>query len=645
MLTDFYQDSTKQTKQMEINDLRNKLDYYTSLYVKGQGEISDEEFDVLEIKYQYLTGEKYIQNVADEDGDEPLPFQCGSQDKIKDESGDKDLQKFLERYDVDEVNMDKYDGITIVVEYTGSSIKCWKKKNDKKGPRVDYVSQYANFPKLPYKMYIRGELIIEDSDFDEMKPYLESIGMKASHSRNVVNAATSRVNPNTTILPFCKFIPYSLYIKEDQPEHGILARGYTQVEQLEMLRSLGFRIPPYLVYKHGDVNRKMLLEYLDKRRKEAGYRIDGTILCANIPITFPTTGENPNYSVAIKKDTIVFIEIIGCHFSFESKDGRLVPVLEVKPTLIITEVSNVTMYNGKQLLLSQASKGAIGAFTQGGDIIPKFLWLEKPGDGIIFTPAIPWHWNKNNVELIADNYEQYPQVKCAKMKHFLEMLEVKEWGLLTLWKLFHAGIDTLGKLIYIIPEQLVNIDGIQITSATNLVNELHRGIKNSNWAKVMAGSGFFDKGLAENMMQKFINAFPNWRVERISYNQIINTPGFGPVRSEQIVNGLQTFISWLNTVPEFENAIPKPTKIIMKSHTLSGKVFYFTGDKNPMIKQEIEANGGHVEENMTNSVNVVVRKDTSFRSAKTDKAQSSGGVIHLMTMAELDTYLRQLRMS
>lgn len=641
MSYDQYQTIDNQT---EIIDIRNKLDYYTDQYVKGQSEISDEEFDALEIKYQYLTGEKYIQHVADEDGDEPLPFPCGSQDKIKDKNGDKNLQIFLDRYKVDMVNMDKYDGISIIVEYTGSSIKCWKKKNENKGPPVDYVAQYSNFPQLPYKMYIRGELIIDDSDFKMMKPYLESIGMKASHSRNVVNAATSRVNPNTTILPYCKFIPYSLYFTQDQNEYDIVAKPYTQVEQLEMLRKFGFNVPPYVVYKHADINRKILDSYLDKRREEAGYRIDGTILCANIPVSLPTTGDNPNHSVAIKKDRIFFAPIIGCNFSFESKDGRLVPVLEIVPTLIITVVTNVTMYNGRQLFLSSVSKGAIGAFTQGGDIIPKFLWLEKPGDGEIFTPSIPWHWNKNRVELIADNYEQYPQVKCAKLKHFLYMLDVKEWGLLTLWKLFHLGIDTINKIIYVTPEQLMDI-GIKVISANNLVNELHRGIKKSNWAKVMAGSGFFDTGLAENMMQKFINSFPNWRIEKISYDQIISTPGFGPIRSKQIISGLQEFVNWLNTIPDFEAIIPKPVKTIIKSQSLSGKVFYFTGDKNLMIKKEIEMNGGIVAENMNKSVNVVVRKDTSFRSSKTDKASESGGAIHLMTMVELDTYLRQLRLS
>ena len=626
----------------EIIALREKLDYYNEQYVKNQGIIEDDEYDSLELRYQFLTGEKYIQNVKDEDGDEFLPFPCGSQDKIKDNAGDKNLQTFLSRYNVDEVNMDKYDGITIVVEYTGNSIKCWKKKNENKGPRVDYVSQYAKFPQLPYKMFLRGELIIDDNDFNMLKPQLEALGLKASHSRNIVNAATSRVNPNTQILPYCKFIPYSLYVTQDQ--QGLAAKQYTIVEQLEMLKSFGFQPAPYVIYKHDEVNRKMLLDYLEMRKENAGYRIDGTILCANIPIGIPTSGDNPDYSVAIKKDTIVFAKIIDCIFSFESKNGRLIPVLQIEPTVIITEVTNVTLYNGKQLAISRVSRGAIGAFTQGGDIIPKFLWLEKEGDNIPFQPSIPWHYNKTGTEMIADNADEYPQVKCAKMKYFLEMLDVKEWGLLTIWKLYHAGMTDLGKLINITPEQLMTVDGIQITSANNLVNELHRGIKNSNWAKVMAGSGFFD-GMAESMMKKFIEAFPNWHVERITYDQILNVPGFGPVRSNQISIGLPEFKIWLTTIPDFENIIPKNKQQIMKSHTLSGKVFYFTGDKNLMLKQEIEENGGRVEENMVKAVNVVVRKDTSFKSAKTDKAQQSNGTIQLITIAELDSYLRNLRMS
>lgn len=637
----------------EITNIKRQLDYYTSKYVTGQGEITDEEFDALESKYHYLTGEKYNQNAADEDGDEPLPFKCGSQDKIKDASGDKNLQTFLSRYNVDQLVMDKYDGITVVVEYTGNivndqyQIKCWKKKNENKGPRVDYIAQYSQFPQLSYKMLIRGELIIDDNDFNTLKPYLESIGMKATHSRNIVNAATSRVNPNTTLLPYCKFIPYSLYITKDQPEYGITARQYTQTEQLEILKVLGFRPALYTLYKHDQITRQILLDYLDYRKKNAGYRIDGTILCANIPVGTPTSGENPDYSVAIKNDTIGFARVTGCSFSFESKDGKVVPVIQIVPTILITEVTNITMYNGKQLIKSGVTKGALVAFTQGGDIVPKFLWLVEPGDGIQFQPSIPYHFNKTGTDMIADNADQYPQVRCAKMKYFLDTLGVKEWGLLTIWKLYQTGMTDLDRLIHITPEQILacNIDGIKITIANNLVHELHRGILNSNWAKIMAGSCFFDSGLAETTMQKFIVAFPQWRYSNITYDQIFAVPGFGPVKSAQIANGLPLFQEWLATIPGFEAAIPKPKEIIIKSHALSGKVFYFTGDKNQMLQEEIKSFGGKIEDNMVNAVNVVVRKDTTFNSAKTEKAKNSGGVISLITIQELDTYLRQLRMS
>lgn len=632
---------------MSLQDIKRQLDYHTEKYVKGQGEITDEEYDALELRYQYLSGEKYVHNVANEDGDEPLPFPCSSQSKVKDETGDKDLMKFLERYDVDEINMDKYDGITIVVEYTGTSIKCWKKKNDKKGPRVDYVAQYSQFPQLPYKMLIRGELIIDDADFNMMKPHLESMGMKASHSRNIVNAATSRVNPNTTILPYCKFIPYSLYVTEDQPQHGIQAKAYTQLEQLEILKKLGFRPAPYVVYKHSEVNREMLLDYLKHRKENAGYRIDGTILCANIPIPLPTSSSDPDYSVAIKNDTVKFTKVIGCDFSFESKDGKLVPVIRVEPTLVITTVNNISLYNAKQLELSGITNGATIAITQGGDIIPKFLWLVEPGDGNQFKPGIPYHLTKTGVDFIADNADSYPQVRCAKLKHFLDMLGCKQWGLTTIWKLYHMGLTDLGKLIYVTPYQILscNVEGIGQKTAESLVHELHRGIQNSNWAKIMAGSGFFDSGLAENMMQKFVDAFPKWRFTTITYDEIISTPGFGPVRATQISSGLPTFNEWLSANPGFEEAIPKPREVKVINHSLSGKVFYFTGDKNLMLQEEIKKYGGLVEGNMTNSVNVVVRKDTSFNSAKTDKAKNSGGAISLMTIGELDTYLRQLRMS
>jgi NAD-dependent DNA ligase len=627
-----------------IKQLKDRIDYLQTVYNNSDEEIvDDEQFDALLKYYNDLTGTEYFLNGAKTDeGDPMLPSFAPSLGKIKDEKAAKQLASFLSRYEGNFVDMDKYDGISVIVRYTGSSIICQKRGDGIKGPDISFITQYGNqFPRFPYKMIIRGEYVLEETDFEELKPYLISNGHKANNSRSVVNGATSRVNPDPIILAKCKFIPYSIYKIDEQPEYNLHDSPILQSVQLETLKQLGFNVPPYIIISKEQATMNFLMEYLEKRKKEAPYRIDGTVLTFDIPIGEPKDNNPPDYSIAVKKDTIKFTTVRECHWNIQSKDGYLTPVIQIDPTVIITTVTNVTLNNGRMILVNELSPGAVIAITQGGDIIPKFLWVVSKGNGRIFCPNIPYVWNSAGVELMVTNQENFPQIKCCKLKYFLDVLGCKKWGLLTIWKLYHAGLTTLGKLIRVTTQELMSAEGIQERGAQGLLDELHKGIKNATIEKIAAGSCIFGEGMGESLMKKFFTQIPNWRYSNVTYEQILNLKDFGPVRAQKIFEKLPEFKQWLDGMPELENITIK--QVVMKSSKMSGFVFYFTGDKNAMLRQEIETNGGTVSDNYTKSVNVVVRKDNNFTSKKTEDALNSGGRIRLMTISELDQVLRDLR--
>jgi NAD-dependent DNA ligase len=628
-----------------IKQLKQRIDYLQDLYNNSDKEIiDDEQFDALLKYYNDFTGEEYAPNGAKYSTDDPLlPCYAPSLGKIKDAKGDKQLSSFLSKYEGNLINMDKYDGISVIVRYTGNSIICQKRGDGYKGPDISFITNYGNqFPNLRYKMIIRGEYVLFDSDFEELKPHLIANGRKANNSRSAVNGATSRVNPDPVVLARCKFIPYSIYKIEEQPEYGLKDIHITQSYQLESLKQLGFYIPPYIVITKEQATIEFLMNYLDKRKNEASYRIDGTVLTFDIPTGMPEYGKNPDYSIAVKKDTIKFTTITGCEWKMTSKDGYLTPVIQVEPVVIITTVTNITLNNGRMVYLNKLSPGTVIATTQGGDIIPKFLWVVSEGNGRIFCPDIPYEWNKNGVEILVSNPDNYPQIICAKLKYFLSVLDVKKWGLLTIWKLYHSGLTNLGKLIRVTINQLMLAEGIQETLAQGLLDELQKGISNATMPKIMAGSCIFGEGLGDTIMKKFITKIPNWRYSNVTYEQILELDGFGPVRAKMIYEKLPEFIHWLNGVPELEGLTIK--QVIVKNHSLTGFIFYFTGFTDEILRQEIESYGGIVEaKSMTKLVNFVVSKDANFNSKKTDDARASGGKIKLMTKIEFEQYLRQIR--
>lgn len=629
-------------KDLFIKELKNRIDYLQHIYNNTDEElVDDEQFDALLKYYNDLTGNEYLPNGAKSSDDDPkLPCYAPSLTKLKDEKFDKQLTLFLSRYEGNLVLMDKYDGISVIVEYNNGSITCQKRGNGIKGPNISFITKYGNqFPNLSYNIMLRGEYILFDSDFEELKPYLIANGQKANNTRSVVNGATSRVNPNPTVLDKCKFIPYSLYIKD---------RPISQSSQLESLKQLGFNVPQYNIITKQQCTKNILLDYLKQRREQIPYRIDGLVLIFDIPVTSPINSDPQAHATAVKQDTIGFTTIRNCEWGITSKDGYLTPVIQVDPIVIITTVTNITLSNARMIYNNKLSPGTKIAITQGGDIIPKFLWTVSEGNGMIFCPQVPYVWKENSkgdyVEIMIANPDSYPQIKCCKLKYFLDILGIKKWGLLTIWKLYHSGLTNLAKLIRVTIEELILAEGIQERGAKGLIDELHKGISNANMAKIMAGSCIFGEGLSEGVLQKFITQIPNWRYSHVTYEQILNLKDFGPSRATKIYEKLPEFIQWLNGMPELEGLTIK--QISMKSSKFSGYIFYFTGFTDPILKQEVESNGGKVEENYVKSVNIVVRKDANFtKSVKVTDALNSGGKIRLITRAELDQELRNMRLS
>ena len=619
-------------------DLKCILDHYQELYNNtGDDGISDEEFDTMVRYYEDISGLEY-KPIGAKTREEAvkLPGFAPSLDKIKDKDSERALNNFLERYNVELLDLDKYDGISIFANYVDGKLHLYKRGNGEEGPEVSILQNYIQFPQLSFNCLIRGELVMFESVFEELKPYLISNGQKAINSRTIVNGCTNRIDTDPHVVSKCTFIPYAIYKYGDNTP--ILMET-----QLTMLKSWGFYVPDYIKLNKSQCTVSNLREYLKQRREQAPYRIDGTVLIFNIPLGAPTENKNPDYAVAIKEDLIKYTTVRGCEFNMTSKDGYLTPVIQVDPIVIITTVSNITLNNGRMLFINEISSGTVIAITQGGDIIPKFLWVVNKGNGIIFSPNIPYVWNSSGVELMISNPDNYPQIKCCKLKYFLDVLGCKKFGLLTIWKLYHSGITNLSKLIRCTKEQLMNADGIQEKGAQGLLEELHKGIKNANIPKIMAGSCIFGESIGVRIMDKFIKNISNWRYTNVIYEQILNIKDFGPSRAKIIAEKLPEFKQWLDSIPELENLNIK--EVAIKNHKLSGFIFYFTGFTDSMLKQEIESYSGVVSDNYVKSCNIIVRKDNSFTSVKTTDALNSGGKIKLITRKELDDELTKLRIN
>lgn len=618
--------------------LRRRLDYLQEQYNNTEiEEIEDESFDAAQKYYIQTTGSSYNPiGAKSREEDIPLARVMPSLDKIKGDDADELLTKHYNTYGDNTVYELKLDGISLELSYKDSKLLIQKRGDGEKGCDISHIQQYIKFPMLPFEIYIRAELVMYNTVFEELKPYIKSKGKKAENSRSSVNGATSKVNIDTTILTRCTAIAYEII---DWPGHPPLTPEY----QLKQLQEWGFNVVPYVVA--GRMNKAQLDSYLEQCREQAACRIDGIVCKANIAVPYEHVNENPKHAFAFKKDTVSVTKVKEVGWNITSKDGYLNPVVYLEPVIILgSEVSYFTGHNARFILEKRLGPGALVAVTLGGDCIPAYVDTIIPAP-VIYTPQAECEWNSNGVELRLKYPDQFPQIKCMKIKYFLDRLGVKEWGLTTIWKLFcTAGVTDLSRLIRVTKQQLMIADKIEDKSADNLLAELHKGIANAKMNQIMAGSGFFGEGLSDTLMGNFIKEFPDWKFVSPTYDQIRSRDGFGPVRATAIANGIDNFKIWLSQHPEFEqNTRVEIQKKI--SDKMAGCVITFTGFTDDIVQQQVESMGGIVKDTYVKAVNIVVAENLNSSSKKVIEAKNSGGRITLMQRQQFNSWVQQLRLS
>jgi len=625
-----------------IEELKIYLNYLQEVYNNtGQEIVSDETFDSLVTYYEKMSGLEYkVIGAKPRDKAEPLPRPAPSLDKAKGVSGKKDYQRFYDRYENDITYLDKLDGISLEIEWKVINgqikINIWKRGDGELGPNVSHIANFLKLPPINFNFLIRGELCMSDKVFDSLNDYLLSSGKKAKNSRSVVNGATNKIDSDGVVISNCTFIAFFIY---DYPNYSPM----TIVQMLDIFKQLGFTTCSYITVPKSVASFEYGIRYLKERREKTEYRIDGVVAYFNIPLSYPTENENPNYAIAVKEDSMAITKVICNNWNLTSKDGYLTPVVMIEPVEILGSiVSYITMHNARMVIDNKVDKGAIIIVGLGGDVIPRFYETITPAP-ILYAPIIPTEWNERGVELRAINADQYVQVKCCKIKYFLSCLGVKKWGLITIWKLYHGGFTTIGKIIRTNIQQLMEADGVKYDGALGLYDELQKGIKKVTVPKIMAGSCIFGEGLGDGIAEKFITNFPNWKIATPSYEEILTKKDFGPARAKMFSTKLDQFKDWLNDHPELEGITIEKVR---KNNMLQGYVFIFTGFTDNVANADIKSYGGIVKEkHWTNDVNVVVASNVNKKSDKSDKARESNGRIRLISREDLMRWLTQIRLN
>jgi len=435
------------------------------------------------------------------------------------------------------------------------------------------------------------------------------------------SAATSKIP--------LKFIAYTFgYVK------GMNIKS--QSNFLENLKKWGFKTNEYNKNIKGIKNLILNHQYLEKKRKEINFDIDGIVYKINdfdLQKRLGYVTNAPRWAVAHKFSANSSIsEIINIEVQV-GRTGALTPVAKIKPVNIGgVIVSNATLHNEDEIVRKDIRVGDTVTVERAGDVIPHVVSVDltkrkKNSKKFIFPLKCPSCGSttvkdfneitkkKDAVRRCSSEGFECDQIAKEKIKHFVskEAFNIDGFGkkiVENFWKLKLVKFpQDIFKLDY---EKIRNLDGWGNLSTSNLKYAIESK-KNIPLDKFIYSLGIRHIGqenaklLARHL--KTANNFFNLSLKK-DIDELKNIDGIGDTQIKSIINFFlnktnQKFLLELKKALEIKDAIQ-----LSQSGLLKNKTFMFTGKLEDMSRAEaksiIEENSGKIISNVNKKLDYLI---------------------------------------
>ena len=269
----------------------------------------------------------------------------------------------------------KIDGISASLNYKNGEFNTGLSRGDGKEGE-DITNNLATIKDIPKKILskdfpedidIRGEVFIQNSDFDNLKE-------KFANPRNAASGSLRQKNPEDTKKIPLKFIAYTFGF-----EKGLKLK--TQSEYLKKLSEWGFKTNPLNKTISGVKN--LIENYIDVEQQRANldFDIDGIVYKINdfeLQKRLGYVANAPRWAVAHKFSSSKAISKIESIEIQIGRTGALTPVAKIKPINIGgVIVSNATLHNEDEINRKDIRIGDTVTVERAGDVIPHILSADK----------------------------------------------------------------------------------------------------------------------------------------------------------------------------------------------------------------------------------------------------------------------------
>ncbi len=523
----------------------------------------------------------------------------------------------------------KIDGISASLTYkSGKLVRGLSRGNGEEGEDITLnlktISDIPLFIKqkdFPEDIDIRGEVFIQNNDFEKMKDSF-------ANPRNAASGSLRQKDPKKTSKIPLKFVAYTFGFSSDQSINK-------QTDFLSKLKEWGFKTSELNKKITGIKNLLSNHQDIEKKRFELNYDIDGIVYKINDfklqkRLGFVTNA--PRWAIAHKFSASNSVtEILNIDIQV-GRTGALTPVAKVKPVNIGgVVVSNATLHNEEEILRKDIRIGDTVKIERAGDVIPHVVEVDLKkrktnSKKFIFPKKCPCGFETikefNKITKKFDAVRRCPDrgFDCDRMakerlKHFVskDAFNIEGLGKKVIEKFWSLGLIKF-------PYDIFNLDYDKISQldgwGNRSVENLKKSIKKSE--KVSLEKFIFSLGIRhigqENakLLSEFLRKKENFlRLKNQKYIQeLINIDGIGDTQ----INSLKMFFNEkvnLNVILNLSRLLDiQGFKENNSSGKLKGLVFMFTGKLNNISRAEakslIESNGGKIVSNVTKKLDYLV---------------------------------------
>ncbi len=488
----------------------------------------------------------------------------------------------------------------------------------------------------PPRFEVRGEAYLPKDGLKKLNEERASEGLPLfANPRNAAAGSVRQLDPRITAgRPLDIFI-YQLGWAEGKNLPG------THWDIMQYLRSLGFKINPYLIHCRNIDEVKDFYQGWTDKREGLPYDIDGVVIKVN-SIAFQeelgAVGHDPRWAIAYKFPAVqgtTRLLNIGINVG---RTGSLNPYAILEPVNIggVT-ISRATLHNEDDIHRKDIRIGDWVLVQRAGEVIPEIvepIVSRRTGEEKVFY--MPRNCPECGAEVIRLEGEAVhrctntacPAQALESIIHFASKgaMDIDGVGEKLCQSLFEEGlIKDSGDLYYLTRDRLMGLERMGEKSVSRVLNSIDAS-KQRPLANLIFALGIPNIGgeTASVLVQHFSSIDS---LSKASREQLIAIPSIGP----KVSDGILAFFRQPQNTAIIEKLRTAGVKMasaetLMKDLPLSGVEFVITGRMESAGRQELETRirqlGGKAGSDVTHKTNfLVVGADPGSKLAR---AQSLG---------------------